>query len=270
MGRQVISYRRVSTAKQGESGLGLEAQDSAIQAYVSAYGHEIVATYTEVETAKKDEMENRPELVKAVAHAKRANAVLVIGKLDRLSRSVFVTATLHKAGVEFVACDNPTANKLTIDILSAVAENEARMISQRTRDALKAYKDGKRISKRIRLLYPNGVPPQVIEATAGKLGASLPHCRNNMTTEGRERGAKNAAKSHKARATEAYTDLVPDMTSWYEAGMSLQEIADLLNAKRYKTRRQHSWNKVQVMRVLKRASVTMKPRGKHGASRQSA
>jgi DNA invertase Pin-like site-specific DNA recombinase len=269
MGRQIISYRRVSTTKQGESGLGLEAQDSAIQAYASAYGCEIIGTYTEVETAKKDEMANRPELVRAVAHAKRANAVLVIGKLDRLSRSVFVTATLHKTGVEFVACDNPMANKLTIDILSAVAENEARMISQRTRESLKAYKAGNRISKRIKLLYPGVVPPEVIAATAGKLGASLPQCRENLTPEGRKLGAKNAAKSHKARAAEAYTDLVPDMTSWYESGTSLQEIANMLNAKRYKTRRQEPWNKVQVMRVLKRAGVTMKPRGKPAMAGQS-
>lgn len=268
MGRQVIAYRRVSTAKQGESGLGLAAQDSAIQAYASAYGHEIVSTYTEVETAKKDEMANRPELVRAVAHAKRANAVLVIGKLDRLSRSVFVTATLHKTGVEFVACDNPMANKLTIDILSAVAENEARMISQRTRESLKAYKEGKRVSKRIRLLYPGVVPPEVIEATAGKLGASLPQCRK-LSPEARERGARNAAKSHKARAIEAYTDLVPDMTSWHESGASLQDIADRLNANRYKTREQKPWNKVQVMRVLKRAGVTMKPRGKPAMAGQS-
>ena len=178
MGCKLIAYRRVSTTKQGESGLGLEAQDSAIQAYRAMNGCEIVATYTEVETAKKDEIDNRPELLKAVAHAKRAKAVLVIGKLDRLSRSVYVTATLHKAGVEFVACDNPTANRLTIQILAVIAENEARMISQRTKEALKAYKARGRVSKRIRLLYPDGVPTDVIKATAGKLGASLPQCRN--------------------------------------------------------------------------------------------
>ena len=94
MGRRIVPYRRVSTVKQGESGLGLEAQDEAIAAYCRMNDCKTVATYTEVETAKKDEMENRPELVKGIAHAKRAKAVLVIAKLDRLSRSVYVTAQL--------------------------------------------------------------------------------------------------------------------------------------------------------------------------------
>jgi DNA invertase Pin-like site-specific DNA recombinase len=212
-------------------------------------------------------MANRPELLKAVAHAKRAKAVLVITKLDRLSRSVFVTATLHKAGVEFVACDNPTANRLTIRILAVIAENEARMISQRTKDALKAYKASGRVSKRIRLLHPDGVPKEVIEATAGKLGASLPECCN-LITEGRDRGVKNAAASHRARANEAYVDLVPDMTAWYGGGMTLQAIADRLNLEGQSTRRQEAWNKVQVMRVLKRARVVMKTRGKPATAGQ--
>jgi DNA invertase Pin-like site-specific DNA recombinase len=189
-----------------------------------------------VETGKKDDMANRPELLRAVAHAKRAKAVLVITKLDRLSRSVFVTATLHKAGVEFVACDNPTANRLTIQILAVIAENEARTISQLTKDALKAYKASGRVSKRIRLLHPDGVPKEVVEATAAKLGASLPQFRN-LTTEARERGVKNAAASHRARANEAYVDLVPDIKTWYRGGMTLQAIADRLNSEGQSTRR---------------------------------
>ncbi len=128
----------MSTSKQGESGLGLEVRDAAIQTYAAETGCEMIAAYTDVETGKKGDMANRPEFLKAAAHAKRAKAVLAIAELDRLSRSVYVTATLHKAGVEFVACDNPTADRLTIQILAVIAENEARMISQRTRDALRA------------------------------------------------------------------------------------------------------------------------------------
>jgi DNA invertase Pin-like site-specific DNA recombinase len=140
----LIPYRRVSTAKQGEFGLGLEAQNAAIQAYSQANRYEVIATYAAVATGKRDEMSNRPELLKAIAHAKRSKAVLVIAKLDRLSRSVYVTATLHKAGVEFVACDNPTSNRLTIQILTVIAKDEARMISQRTIDASQAYKATRR------------------------------------------------------------------------------------------------------------------------------
>jgi DNA invertase Pin-like site-specific DNA recombinase len=251
VGCKLVPYRRVSTVKQGQSGLGLEAQDAAIQAYARANGCQVIAAYTEIETGKRDEMENRPELLKAIAHAKRSKAVLVIAKLDRLARSVYVTATLHKAGVDFVCCDNPTANRLTIQILAVIAENEARMTSQRTKDALKAYKAGLRVSKRIRLLYPGGVPQEVIDATAGKLGASLPQCRN-LTVEGRERGMKNAAASHRLKADEAYADLVPAVQSWRAEGLTLQMIADRLNEEGQTTRRQKPWNKVQVARVLER------------------
>ena len=97
-----------------------------------------------------------------------------------------------------MACDNPHANSLTIHILAAVAEEEAKQISARTKSALAAYKTGKRISKRTRLLYPQGVPDHVIEATAGKLGASLPQCRK-LSQEARLKGSKNGVA---ARAKE--------------------------------------------------------------------
>jgi len=253
MGRELVAYRRVSTQKQGESGLGLEAQDAAIHAYPGATGGNIAPEFTEIETGKRHEMENRPELMKAIARAKRAKAVLVIAKLDRLTRSVFVTATLHKAGVEFVACDNPTANRLTIQILAAVAENEARMISQRTKDALAAYKAGRRVSKRIQLLHPNGVPTPIVEATAGKLGAALPQCRN-LTPEARAKGRIRSAAARKASAIADVADLVPEMMEmWTTQRLSLRAIADQLNADGQQTRRKKAWNSMQVKRVLDRA-----------------
>jgi DNA invertase Pin-like site-specific DNA recombinase len=249
----LVAYRRVSTQKQGESGLGLEAQETAIQAYQRNTGSRIIAEFTEVETGKKDEMENRPELLKAIARAKRAKAVLVIAKLDRLARSVYVTATLHKAGVEFVACDNPTANRLTIQILAAVAENEARMTSQRTRDALKAYKDGGRVSKRIRLLYPDGVPDGIVKATAGKLGASLAQCRN-LTPEARARGVTRSVAARKAAAAAAVADLVDPMLDLWRKGHSLRDIADRFNGEGQQTRSGSRWSPMSVKRVLDRAA----------------
>jgi DNA invertase Pin-like site-specific DNA recombinase len=138
MGRKkLVAYYRVSTKQQGESGLGLEGQVAAVATFARTNGAEIVRAYREVETSKRSD---RPELLKAIAHAQRSRAGLIIAKLDRLARNVAFTANLMESGVDFVACDNPHANRLTIHILAAVAENEARMISERTRAALVAYK----------------------------------------------------------------------------------------------------------------------------------
>ena len=252
MGRKVVPYRRVSTVMQGRSGLGLEAQDAAIADYCRANGCTIVTTYTEVETAKKDELKNRPELVKALAHAKRAKAILLIAKLDRLSRSVFVTAQLHKSNVEFVACDNPHANKMTIQILAVMAEYEAKQTSDRTKAALKAYKEGMRLSRRVRLLYPDGAPADVVKATAGKLGASLPQCRK-LTPEARARGVVESAAVRRAAAIAAVEDLAPRMVAmWKTEGLSLRKIADRLNGEGQTTRGDTPWSPMAVKRVLDR------------------
>src|SRR6516164_2072439 len=133
----LVGYLRVSTKGQRESGLGLEAQQAAIERYARQHGAKIAALYTEVESGK---LADRPELAKALAHAKRSNAALVVAKLDRLSRNVEFLARVMNAGTEFVACDYPAANRLTLHIMAAVAENEAKAISDRTRTALQAAK----------------------------------------------------------------------------------------------------------------------------------
>ena len=131
-----VAYYRVSTQEQGKSGLGLEAQRKAVVDYLDGGKWELVAEFTEVESGKRDD---RPELAKAIAWCKRAKARLVIAKLDRLSRDVAFIATLMK-GVDFLAVDNPHANKFTVHILAAVAEFERDAISKRTREALAAAK----------------------------------------------------------------------------------------------------------------------------------
>ncbi len=128
-----IAYYRVSTKRQGTSGLGLEAQEAAVRGYCLRQGLELLESYTEVESGKRDD---RPQLAAALAHAKRAKAQLIIAKLDRLARSVAFISSLMESGVEFIACDMPTANRLTIHILAAVAEHEREMIGARTRAAL--------------------------------------------------------------------------------------------------------------------------------------
>ena len=119
--KKFISYYRVSTQRQGQSGLGLEAQKASVREFVNGHG-ELMAEYTEVESGKKAD---RPQLLTAMAHARRERATLVIAKLDRLARNVRFVATLMESGADFVCCDNPTANRLTVHILSAIAEDEA-------------------------------------------------------------------------------------------------------------------------------------------------
>src|SRR5205809_3313536 len=105
----LIGYIRVSTDKQGQSGLGLEAQTEAIRVYAEREGAPIVKMYREVETGKSAD---RPEFARARAHAKRIGARLVVAKLDRLARNIAFTSMLMESGVDFVCCDNPHANRL--------------------------------------------------------------------------------------------------------------------------------------------------------------
>lgn len=225
-----MAYTRVSTKSQGASGLGLEAQEAAIAQYVSQNGCKLLATYREVETAKRDTLENRPALRQAIAHARRTKAVLVIAKLDRLSRSVYVTAELHRSGVDFVACDNPTANRLTIQILAAVAEDEARRISERTKAALAAYK-----------------------ARGGVLGAAREQSRN-LTDEARLRGTERAKTTLRKARQEAYEDLIDVLKALRADGLSLRQVAERLNEQGHLTRSGRPWNAVQVARVIEYAA----------------
>lgn len=225
MQKSIVGYARVSTKEQGASGLGLEGQQAAIAAYAKLHGATVVRLYIEVESGRRAD---RPQLQLAIAHSKRSKATLVVAKLDRLTRNVGFLSRLMESGVDFVACDNPTANKLTIHILAAVAENEAEAISARTKAALTAYK-----------------------SRGGKLGASLPQCRN-LTDVARRSGAKAAGVVVAARANEAYADLAPIMRQLRASGKTQQAIADELNKQGHTTRTGKQWNQVQVKRVLER------------------
>jgi DNA invertase Pin-like site-specific DNA recombinase len=132
-----IAYYRVSTHKQGRSGLGLDAQRKAVLDYLDGEKWELVGEFTEVESGKHSD---RPELAKAIAACKKHRARLIIAKLDRLSRNVVFIATLMERKVDFLAVDNPTATKFTVHILAAVAEFERDAISKRTKEALAAAK----------------------------------------------------------------------------------------------------------------------------------
>ena len=225
MAKKIIAYYRVSTKKQGESGLGLEGQESVVTDYAKHEGATVVMAYTEIETGKRSD---RPQLTKALAHARRSKATLVVAKLDRLARNGAFTSALMESGADFVACDNPHANRLTIHILAAVAEDEARRISERTKTALAAYK-----------------------ARGGLLGGSRPECRN-LTQDARKRGARAAGDAARAKAKDAYVDLIGDMVSMREAGDTYEEIAGRLNKAGQTTQRGKPWTPTAAWRVLKR------------------
>ena len=225
----IVGYIRVSTRAQEASGLGLEAQRQAVGAFARQRRGEIIAEYREVETGKR---KDRPELAKALAHCRRSKATLVVAKLDRLARNVAFTSALMESKVDFVCCDNPHANKLTIHILAAVAENEAEAISQRTKAALAAAK-----------------------ARGVRLGSARPghwNGRENRRMVGVKAAAKAAGEAHARAAEEAYTDLFPIVSRLRTKGLTLQRIADKLNTMGHTTRRGRSWTPTQVARVIKR------------------
>jgi DNA invertase Pin-like site-specific DNA recombinase len=227
----IVAYYRVSTKQQGESGLGLEAQDMAVQSYARQTGGRIKASYVEVESGKRAD---RPELAKALAHARRSKATLVVAKLDRLARNVEFLAKVMNSGAEFVACDNPAANRLTLHILAAVAEAEAKAISDRTKAALQAAK-----------------------ARGVQLGSARPghwEGREEARLAGLVKARIASAEVKRQKASESYADLLPEVQKLQAAGHSLRAIAAKLNADGHTTRRGRPWNPVQVSRVLERAA----------------
>lgn len=193
-----IGYIRVSTAKQGRSGLGLEAQQHAIQQFLNGGDWQLLQTFVEVESGKKN---NRPQLKAALEACQRTGAKLIIAKLDRLSRNVAFIATLMEAGVKFIACDMPQATEFTVHILAAVAQHERMMISQRTKDALKAAKArGKRLGN-----------PHGFDSDSAKVGR----------IEG--------AKARKAHSQTFASKVHPHVAGYREQGLSFREVAKRLN-----------------------------------------
>lgn len=226
--KKYVAYYRVSTQRQGESGLGLEAQQAAIIQFVNGHG-ELIGTFTEIETGKRAD---RIELAKAIALAKRAKATLVIAKLDRLARNVAFISALMESGVDFLARDNPHANRLTIHILAAVAEDEARRISERTKVALAAYK-----------------------ARGGLLGSRHPRCKR-LSREAQRIGQRVGSAQNQKLAYEAYADITPTIRQMHsDSGKSLREIARELNQLGHTTRTGTPWNHVLVKRVLQRSKA---------------
>jgi DNA invertase Pin-like site-specific DNA recombinase len=221
--RRYVTYGRVSTARQSASGLGLEAQREAVSRYVAAQGGRIVAEFIEVESGKKID---RPQLAAALAACRRHRAVLVIARLDRLARNVAFVSGLMESGVEFVAADMPMVNRLTIHILAAVAEEEARAISVRTKSALAAAK-----------------------ARGVLLGGSRKGAYD-IRVHAMEAHAA-ALELRKQKAAGRAVGLAPVVKDLRKEGaMTLKQIADGLNKQDIPAPRGGSWSPVQVSRLL--------------------
>lgn len=211
-----ITYLRVSTMKQGERGLGIEAQRQAVDSYVQRHGDAgvVLAEYVEVESGKRDD---RPELEEAKQHARLAGARLVIAKLDRLSRDMHFLTGLMKGGVDFVAADMPDANTFTVHIFAAAAQHEREAISERTKAALAVAKrrlalEGKRLGN------PNGAAhlrglgnDAAVSAIKGKADA---HAENLRGTVEALEGAGVTTASGIAKELNARYMLTPRNGKW--------------------------------------------------------
>lgn len=214
--RRYITYYRVSTQKQGNSGLGLEAQQAAVRSFVTDQSH-IVEEYIEIESGKKNA---RPQLQAAITLAQSQKATLLIAKLDRLSRNAGFIFALRDAGVDFVCCDMPDANTLTVGLFAVIAQHERETISKRTKEALLAKK-----------------------ARGAKLGSSqnLTDTARNKGREVRQRNARDNPQNKQAAK----------LCSLLQArGSSLQQIVNELNEAGFRTRRGKPFYHSAVQRFL--------------------
>jgi DNA invertase Pin-like site-specific DNA recombinase len=227
--RKFVSYLRVSTAQQGVSGLGLEAQRAAVAGYLNGGSWTLVQEVVEVESGKRND---RPALAHALRLCRRHRATLVIAKLDRLARNVYFISGLMEAGVDFLAVDMPHANRFVVHVMAAVAEQEAEAISKRTKEALAAAK-----------------------ARGVKLGGRRMSARRFA-----EIGAA-ARRARLAQVERARTGVLPAISKLQASGArSLRQIAAGLNAAEIPTPRgQGEWSAVQVQRVLKAPRISKLP-----------
>lgn len=224
MSGKFVLYYRVSTQRQGQSGLGLEAQQQQAMHYLQQVGGQAVEEFVEIESGRK---EDRPQLQKAIELCQAWDATFLVAKFDRLSRDAHFLLGLQKAGIKFIAADNPQANELTVGILALVAQQEAKAISERTKAALAAAK-----ARGVKL--------------GGFKGYYLDHKDRQRSTEARSQKA-----NHKAMRLKPILDRVnPD------GSLSLGKVADVLNVEGVPTMSgKGQWNSKSVQRVYQRLAA---------------
>lgn len=220
---QIVSYLRVSTTRQGASGLGLEAQRAAVTSFAATGGHSLTSEFVEVESGSKN---GRQQLAAALAACRLHRATLVIAKLDRLARNVAFIANLMDGGVEFVACDMPHANRLTLHLLAAIAEHEREMISQRTKAALQAAK-----ARGVQLGNPKGA------------ATLLDGCKS---------AAKASVAVRQAKAAQHANAVAPILGTLAGAGLNNRQIAAELIGRKVPSPSGRGWYAEQVRRTFGR------------------
>lgn len=221
--KKFAAYYRVSTDRQGRSGLGLEAQREAVQNFLVQRRHVLISERIEVESGRNAD---RPELAEALAECRLHRATLIIAKLDRLARSVAFISNILESGVDFVAADFPEANRLTIHILAAVAEHEARMISDRTRAAL---------------------------AAARARGIVLGGDRGNLPAVAGI-GAHASARVRSRQADDRARDLSPMIAALRNSGKTYAEVATELERRGVPSARGGIWTAQKVARIMQRVA----------------
>lgn len=231
--KKYVTYYRVSTLRQGRSGLGLDAQKELVNTFLDM-GNQVLAEFIEVESGK---VANRPKLLEAIEFCKSHNATLLVAKLDRLSRNLHFITTLEKTGVDFVCADMPEANTLTIHIFGAVAQHEREIISKRTKDALAQAKK-------------RGV----------LLGAANPKIRERLEVARRKKSTSTSISpkkynvSREGKLRESTLDFVLSVKDIIEPlrnlGASNIKIVEVLNRQNIKTKKGGEWTLTQLHRVL--------------------
>jgi len=218
--KNYVGYFRVSTAEQGKSGLGLESQKTMVDNFVNLNKGTLINNFTEIETGTSKR--KRTEIYKAIDFAKQNNAVLIIAKIDRLARNVFFVSSLMEAGVEFVACDLPQATNFTIHLYAALAEMEAKLISERTKSAL---------AEKVKKGYSLGTP-------------------KNLTDEGKLKGLQVIRKKAIDNKTNIQSTAL--IVEYRKKGCSYDKIAETLNKLNFTTSHGKKHNSTSVLRLYKR------------------
>lgn len=275
MSKQFVSYRRVSTDEQEESGLGLTAQKKTINSWITGNNGTLIKDFVETASGGKDD---RPVLKQAVELAKEHRAKLIVAKQDRLSRGLGLIIQLRKDGVSFVDVSNPAGGEFLQDILGAVAAEERRKIGERTKDALdvirastdkKARRKNKKLNQALKKMEAHikakrwGQAKRIAKTLRDKHDIKLLGNKHPAIAEAQDKRLAGLKRVNREGKTKTITkaqvfaeSLRPLLASHVSDGKNINDLVDVLNNTGIKTRENgHQWHRTQVVRLLKRLEL---------------